>query len=282
LASSIERVPSGGRWVHEIKFDGYRVQLHIANESIRVFTRRGNDWTNRFKKIANEAFLISANSAIIDGEVVVPAADGTTDFSVLQNQLKGKSDKIVMVAFDLLYLNGYDLRKLPLVDRKAHLKKLIAKTAIQFSESFEVDGPEIYKHACKTGLEGAVSKVRDSKYTSGRGNDWVKKTCAQRETLTIAGFAMDGSKWDGLYLARRKGEDLIYAGKVDHGFDKDSAKELQAKLKPLIRKTQPYSKRIAHRGIWVEPSLLAEIEYRAKSAEGKVRHPFFKGLREDL
>jgi bifunctional non-homologous end joining protein LigD len=282
LASSIERVPSGERWVHEIKFDGYRVQLHIANEGIRVFTRRGNDWTNRFKKIANEAFLISANSAIIDGEVVVPAADGTTDFSVLQNQLRGKFDKIVMVAFDLLYLNGYDLRKLPLVDRKAHLKKLIAKTAIQFSESFEVDGPEIYKHACKTGLEGIVSKVRDSKYSSGRGNNWVKKTCARRETLTIAGFAMDGSKWDGLYLARCKGEDLIYAGKVDHGFDKVSAKELQAKLKPLIRKTQPYSKLIAHRGIWVEPSLLAEIEYRTKSAEGKVRHPFYKGLREDL
>jgi bifunctional non-homologous end joining protein LigD len=282
LASSIERVPSGERWVHEIKFDGYRVQLHIANENIKVFTRRGNDWTNRFKKVSNEAFLIGANSAIIDGEVVVPAADGTTDFAVLQNQLRGKADKIVMVAFDLLYLNGYDLRKLPLIERKAHLKKLIAKTAIQFSESFEIDGPEIFKHACRTGLEGVVSKVRDSKYASGRGNDWVKKTCAQRETLSIAGFAMDGSKWDGLYLARRKGDDLIYAGKVDHGFDKDSAKELQAKLKPLIRKTQPYSKRIAHRGIWVEPSLLAEIEYRAKSAEGKVRHPFFKGLREDL
>jgi len=107
-----------------------------------------------------------------------------------------------------------------------------------------------------------------------------KKTCAQRETLTKAGFALDGSKWDGLYLGRRKGDDLIYAGKVDHGFDKDSAKELQTRLKPLIRKTQPYSKRIAYRGIWVEPELLAEIEYRAKSAEGKVRHPVFKGLRD--
>jgi bifunctional non-homologous end joining protein LigD len=120
------------------------------------------------------------------------------------------------------------------------------------------------------------------KYTSARSNDWVKKTCPQRETLTIAGFALDGTKWDGLYLDRRKGDDLIYAGKVDQGFDSASAKELQSKLKPLIRKTQPYSKRIAHRGIWVEPELLAEIEYRAKSAEGKVRHPFFKGLREDL
>ena len=140
----------------------------------------------------------------------------------------------------------------------------------------------MYKHACKAGLEGVVSKVRDSKYPTGRSNDWVKKTCAQRETLTIAGFALDGKKWDGLYLGRRKGNDLIYAGKVDHGFDKDSAKERQARLKPLIRRTQPYGKRIAHRGIWVEPSLLAEIEYRAKSADGKVRHPVFKGIREDL
>jgi bifunctional non-homologous end joining protein LigD len=282
LASSITKVPSGERWVHEIKFDGYRVQVHLANESIQIFTRRGHDWTNRFKKIADDAWHIDAGSAIIDGEVVVPAADGTTDFSVLQKELKGRSTKIVMVAFDVLYLNGYDLRKLPLFERKALLKKLVTGTAIQFSESFEIEGQEIYKHACKTGLEGVVSKVRDSKYPTGRSNDWVKKTCAQRETLTIAGFALDGSKWDGLYLGRRKGDDLVYAGKVDHGFDNDIAKDLRARLKPLIRKSQPYAKRIAHRGIWVEPSLLAEIEYRAKSAEGKVRHPVFKGLREDL
>jgi bifunctional non-homologous end joining protein LigD len=213
---------------------------------------------------------------------VVPAANGTTDFSVLQNELKGKSTSIVMVAFDLLYLNGYDLRKLPLIERKTHLKKLITKTAIQFSESFEVDGPEMFAHACGVGLEGVVSKVRDSRYPSGRGNDWVKKTSQQRETLPIAGFALDGKKWDGLYLGRRKGKDLVYAGKVDHRFDKTSMVELQARLKPLIRKTQPYAKKIAHRGVWVEPSLLAEIEYRAKSAAGKVRHPFFKGLRDDL
>jgi bifunctional non-homologous end joining protein LigD len=200
----------------------------------------------------------------------------------LQNELKGRSKKIVMVAFDLLYLDGHDLRKLPLFERKALLKKIVSETDIQFSESFEVDGRDMYKHACKTGLEGVVSKVRDSKYVSGRGNDWVKKTCAQRETLAIAGFALDGKKWDGLYLGRRNGSDLIYAGKVDRGFDTASAKDLQARLKPLIRDTQPYSKRIAHRGIWVEPSLLAEIEYRAKSAEGKVRHPFFKGIREDV
>ena len=278
LATSIEKVPSGERWIHEIKFDGYRVQVHLANEAVKVFTRRGNDWTKRFRKIADDAWHISAGSAIIDGEVVVPAEDGNTDFSVLQNELKGKSTKIVLVAFDLLYLNGYDLRKLPLIERKAHLKKIIDGTDIQFSESFEVDGSEMYAHACKVGLEGVVSKVRDSRYHSGRSNDWVKKTCAQRETLTIAGFALDGNDWDGIYLGRRKGEDLIYAGKVDHGFDKTSAADLRERLTPLIRKTQPYTKRIAHKGIWVEPELLAEIEYRAKSAEGKVRHPFFKGF----
>jgi bifunctional non-homologous end joining protein LigD len=282
LATSIDKVPSGERWVHEIKFDGYRVQVHLRDAAVKVFTRRGNDWTNRFRKIAADAWNINAGSAIIDGEVVVPAANGTTDFSVLQNELKGRSKRIVMVAFDLLYLNGYDLRKLPLFERKALLKKIIAKTDIQFSESFEVDGREMYTHACKTGLEGVVSKVRDSQYVSGRVNDWVKKTCAQRETLPIAGFALDGKKWDGIYLGRRKGRELVYAGKVDHGFDSASAKDLQARLKPLIRKTQPYAKKIAHRGTWVEPSLLAEIEYRAKSAEGKVRHPFFKGIREDL
>src|SRR5258708_25253279 len=150
---------------------------------------------------------------------------------------------------------------------KPFSKKPIADKEVQFSESFEIDGREMYKQACKIGLEGVVSKVRDSRYKSGRGNDWVKVTCRQRETLVIAGFAIDGNKFDGIYLGRRKGRDLIYVGKVDHGFDSASAKDLQARLKPLIRKTQPYTKKIAHRGVWVEPSLLAEIEYRAKSAE---------------
>ena len=282
LATAIDKVPSGERWVHEVKFDGYRVQVHLRDAAVKVYTRRGNDWTNRFKKISSDAWHTKAGSAIMDGEVVVPDASGTSDFSVLQNELKGRSTKIVLVAFDLLYLNGNDLRTLPLIDRKAQLKQIISETDVQFSESFEIDGGEIFKHACAIGLEGVVSKVRDSRYRSGRGNDWVKKTCAQRETLTIAGFALDGSKWDGLYVGRRKGDDLVYAGKVDHGFDKVSAAHLRRRLEPLVRNTQPYSKRIAHKGIWVEPKLLAEIEYRAKSAEGKVRHPFFRGLREDL
>jgi bifunctional non-homologous end joining protein LigD len=123
----------------------------------------------------------------------------------------------------------------------------------------------MFAHACSLGLEGVVSKVRDSRYTSGRGKDWVKKTCAQRETLPIAGYALKENRFDGIYVGRLKGNDLIYAGKVDHGFDKTSAAELQERLEPLIRKSQPYAKKIAHKAIWVEPQLLAEIEYRAKS-----------------
>ncbi|SED10914.1 non-homologous end-joining DNA ligase [Bradyrhizobium erythrophlei] len=283
LARSIDRVPSGERWIHEIKFDGYRVQVHLANEEVKIYTCRGHDWTKRFKKIANDAWHISAASAIIDGEVVVPSPSGGTDFSVLQNELRGSSTKIVLVAFDLLFLNGRDLRKRPLIERKAALKNLVAGTDIQFSESFEVNGPEMFAHTCKLGLEGVVSKVRDSAYPTGaRSRDGVKKTCAQRETLTIAGFALYGNKWDGIYVGRRKGDELIYAGKVDHGVDKASAADLRKRLTPLIRKTQPYTKRIAHRAIWAEPEVMAEIEYRAKSAEGKVRHPFFRGVREDL
>src|SRR6266566_515014 len=139
LAASVDKVPSGARWIHEIKFDGYRVQVYLRDAAVKVFTRRGNDWTNRFKKIASDAWHVNAGSAIIDGEVVVPAADGTTDFSVLQNELKGRSTKIVLVAFDLLYLNGRDLRSLPLYERKVVLKKTIADTDVQFSESFEID-----------------------------------------------------------------------------------------------------------------------------------------------
>jgi bifunctional non-homologous end joining protein LigD len=127
-----------------------------------------------------------------------------------------------------------------------------------------------------------VSKVRDRQYPTGRSNAWLKKACQQRETLPIAGFALNGDKWDGIYVGRHKGKDLVYAGKVDHGFDKNSAAELRKRLTPLIRKTQPYAKKIAHRGIWVEPELLADIEYRAKSGGGKVRHPVFEGLRDDL
>jgi bifunctional non-homologous end joining protein LigD len=209
LASSIAKVPADDRWIHEVKFDGYRVQVHLASEEVKVFTRRGNDWTKRFKKIADD----------IDGEVIVPSENGVSDFSVLQNELRGKSNKLVLYAFDPLYLNGFDLRKAPLFERKALLRKLVAMTDILFSESFDTGGPAIFKQACKMGLEGVVSKVRDSRYNSGRGNDWVKATCRQRETLPIAGFALKENRFDGLYVGRQEGDELIYDISVNYSFD---------------------------------------------------------------
>lgn len=154
LATAIEKVPSGrSRWLHEIKFDGYRVQVHLINEAIKVFTRRGHDWTNRFRKVADDAWHIGAGSAILDGEVVVPGKNGTTDFRVLQNEVKGKSTRIVFVAFDLLYLNGHDLRRPPLVERKSQLKKIIVG-----SESFEVDGPKIYAMLAKSAWKASCQR----------------------------------------------------------------------------------------------------------------------------
>jgi bifunctional non-homologous end joining protein LigD len=285
LASTIGKVPSGDRWIHEVKFDGYRVQLHIANEGIHIYTRRGHDWTDRFKKVATDAWHPKAKSAIIDREVVVPAEDGTTDFAVLQKVLRAgrPSDLLVMYAFELLYLNGYDMRKAPLVTRKTELEKVLKGSDILLSQSFDIDGAHMLKTACEMGLEGVVSKRRDSRYTSDRTDAWVKMTCRQRETLPIVGFALKENRFDGLYVGRQDGDRLIYAGKVDHGFTPGTVTDVRKRLAPLVQKAQAYSQKIKKPdAVWVKPSLLAEIEYRAKSAEGKLRHPVFKGFREDL
>ena len=160
LATSIEKVPSGDRWIHEIKFDGYRVQLHIHNEAIKVFTRRGNDWTRRFSKIAADAWHYQRRSAPSStARSWCPPLTARRIFRCCRTSCAASPTELVMIAFDLLYLNGQDLRKLPLIERKKHLKKMIERTAIQFSESFEVDGKEMFAHACKVGLEGVVSKV---------------------------------------------------------------------------------------------------------------------------
>ena len=285
LATPVSKVPSGERWLHEVKFDGYRVQLHVVNEAVKIFTRRGHDWTTRFKKIADDAWHLNVKSAIIDGEVITPDAKGVSDFSVLQKELRSgrPSNKLVMYAFDLLYFNGYDLRKAPLFERKAMLASVLKENEIQFSKSFETDGATMFKSACTMGLEGVVSKRRDSQYRSGRINDWTKVTCRQRETLPIVGYAMKDNRFDGLYLGRQSGDELHYAGKVEHGFSADTVKDVRERLTPLVQRTQAYSQKIKKpKAVWVQPSLLAEVEYRAKSAQGKLRHPSFKGLREDL
>ncbi|WP_448031564.1 non-homologous end-joining DNA ligase [Bradyrhizobium liaoningense] len=282
LAEQVDRVPRGERWIHEIKFDGYRGQIHIANHEVRIYTRNGHDWTKRFRKVAHDADLINATSAIIDGEIVVPGEGGKTDFATLQKSLTGKAENLVMVAFDLLYFDGRDLRKLPLRERKAALKALLAGTPIEYSDHFDLDGAELYRRVCAGELEGVVSKIADSPYGGLRGTYWVKTTCAHRETLAIAGFKIKDNRFDGIYVGRQQGDKLLYAGKVEHGFEDTAVKDLQRRLSKLVRKTQPFARRIPNSGIWVEPRLNAEVEYRAKSANGHLRHPFFKGLREDL
>jgi len=282
LAEQADRVPRGDRWIHEVKYDGYRGQLHIANHAVKIFTRSGLDWTRQFAKVAHDADLINASSAIIDGEIVAPGEDGKTDFATLQKSLKGNSDNIRMIAFDLLYLDGRDLRKVPLLERKAALKQLLARLPIEYSEHFDMDGAELFRRVCAGELEGVVSKIANSPYGGLRGNYWVKTTCAHRETLAIAGFKIKDNRFEGIYVGRQDGDELHYAGKVELGFEKETVEDLQQRLKKLVRKTQPFARRIPNSGIWVEPRLAAEIEYRAKSANGQLRHPFFKGLREDL
>lgn len=154
LASSIGKPPAGDRWVHEVKFDGYRVQLHIHASSIKIYTRNGHDWTDRFKIVANDAWHLNVQSAIIDGEIVVPNQNGTTDFSQLQNALRASkpSDKLAMYAFDLLHLDGSDLRALPLIERKALLKKVVGKSRLLYSDHFETSGAELLQHACAMDL----------------------------------------------------------------------------------------------------------------------------------
>jgi bifunctional non-homologous end joining protein LigD len=161
LASSIDRVPSGERWIHEIKFDGYRVQVHLANEAITVFTRRGHDWTKRFKKVAEDVWHIKASSAVIDGEIVVPASDGTTDYAVLIKELRGNSSRIVFVAFDLLYLNGRDLRKVPLLERKAALKKIIASSNVHLAKASRSTGGKCSPMPARSG-----SKVSSRRFAT--------------------------------------------------------------------------------------------------------------------
>jgi bifunctional non-homologous end joining protein LigD len=285
LAADTRKVPSGPQWLHEVKFDGYRVQVHLHVEAIKVFTRRGHDWTGRFRKIADDAWRLSAKSAIVDGEVIVPGAGGLSDFAELQKELRKKtaSQRLVMYAFDLLYYNGRDLRREPLIERKILLQRLLVNSPIFFSEHFEIDGAEMFRRACAFGLEGIVSKRRDARYVSDRSDTWRKATCRKRETLRVVGYALKDGRFDGIYLGREAGGELVYAGKVDHGFSRDSATAVVKRMQPLIQRTQAYTTKIKKpKAVWVAPKLLAEIEYRAQTEAGKLRHPSFKGLRDDL
>jgi bifunctional non-homologous end joining protein LigD len=248
LATLRASAPTGSRWLHEIKFDGYRLQAHVAGGKARLLTRSGLDWTAKFGAAVPAALAaLPAGEAIIDGELVVEAAGGASDFSALQADLsEGRSDRFRFYAFDLLYLDGYDLRGASLVDRKGALKALVegADAALAYSEHFDEEGEIILRHACRLSLEGVVSKVRSGKYPSGRSKEWIKSKCSDRQEFVVAGFvpSTTSDKAIGSLVLGYHGKDgLVHAGRVGTGFSRKVAADLYRRLEPLRRDDSPFA-----------------------------------------
>lgn len=292
LATLRAEAPSGARWIHEIKFDGYRLQAHVAKGKARLLTRSGLDWTNRFGAAVVEALAaLPVDEAIIDGELVVEGAGGASDFSALQADLSdGRSDRFVFYAFDLMHLDGRDLTGAALVDRKAALARVLADASpvLRFSEHFDEDGDLILRHACRLSLEGVVSKLRNGKYRPGRGRDWIKSKCSERQEFVIAGYVpstTSGKAIGSLVLGHHDGRDLVQAGRVGTGFSRKVAEDLYARLQPIARESSPFAGSLsseARRNVrFVEPKLVAEVEFRSWTGDGVLRHASFRGLRED-
>jgi len=286
LATLEVRAPSSKGWLHEVKFDGYRIQMHIQETGVRLLTRRGHDWTDRFHSLVVAGATIKAHSAILDGEVIVPTAEGRSDFAALEAELGAKrSDRLLLYLFDVMYVDGFDLRHVALFDRRRILAALLdgLDERIRCSEFIEGDGRTIFKNACDLGIEGIVSKRRDSRYQSGRTTAWMKATCRKRDTFRVAGIAFKAGKFDGLYLARPSGKQLLYAGKVERGFDDQTARTLVSELIPLKAGKSPLSTPIRKpKATWVKPAVSVDVEYRALTGDGLLRHPSFKGVRRDL
>jgi len=294
LATLADKAPDSPNWIHEIKFDGYRLQARLNRGKVKLLTRNGHDWTRKFAGIAGAVATLDADTALIDGELVVEGEDGVTSFSLLQEDLKsGRLDRLVYYVFDLLYLDGQNLRALPLIERKEALAEIIRNapksTPLRFSESIAERGPVLLRHACELGLEGIISKRGDAPYRSGRGHDWVKTKCTARQEFVIAGFTpstADARAVGALVLGIHKKGKLVYAGRTGTGFTQRSARELYRKLNALERKATPFAELPAEeRGIrapiWIEPDLVAEVDFHGWTHGDRVRHASFQGLRED-
>ena len=292
LSSLANAAPAGDRWIHEIKFDGYRLQARVEAGRVKLLTRSGLDWTKKFGKAFPAALQdLPLGTAIIDGELVVETDAGNSAFSALQADLsEGRTDRFVFYAFDLLYLDGYDLRAAPLTQRKALLDSLTAQAGpmIRFSSHFDESGEMILRHACRLSLEGIVSKLRDAPYRSGRGKSWMKSKCSARQEFVVAGYVpstVSRRAIGSLVLGVYDGAQLHHVGRVGTGFTNAVAEDLFARLERLRATAAPFSDRLtaeqARLVRYVRPDLVAEVEFRAWTADGHLRHASFRGLRED-
>lgn len=293
LALLSSKAPNGRDWSYEIKWDGYRVALHIEpGERVRIITRGGHDWTSRFPVIAHDALELGVDSAILDGEAVVVDERGAPDFGALQKALGGFGGtrivtQAIFYAFDLLYLNGHDVRGLGCEERRGILEDILGDSphnSIHLSEDINADGPAFLRMACEMGLEGIIAKRRSAPYRSGRGGEWLKIKCVQSESFIIIGYEASTEAFGGvgrILVAAREGSQLVYVGSAGTGFTDASAIALRKQMdriiteKPAVNMT---GRSKAYR--WVKPELVAEIEFRAWTDDGKLRHASFKGLRE--
>jgi bifunctional non-homologous end joining protein LigD len=291
LATLVKSPPSGDEWVHEMKFDGYRVLAASVDGEVRLISRNQNDWTERFGAVAKAVSSLKCGTVLLDGEVAIELADGRTSFQALQRALRDDTARLVYFVFDLLFLDENDLRGEALLTRKAALKKLLAHSSsvLRYSEHVEGLGADFFRHACQLRLEGAVSKRADSTYRPGRGKDWVKTKCGSRQELVIGGFTYlrnerKSNRIGALLLGVQDEERLVYAGRVGTGFMDAVRRELASKLGKLERSTSPFSeplKAAAKGAHWVRPSLVAEVEFSEWTKDGRLRHPSFLGLRDD-
>jgi bifunctional non-homologous end joining protein LigD len=282
--------PARGEWLCEIKQDGYRTQAHINRSRLALYSRRGHDWADRFLPIAQALRLVGVENAVLDGEIVVLGHGGIADFRMLQADLAAKrTDRLVYFIFDLLYLNGFDLRGCVVEKRKELLRDLLpaGNNLLRFSEHFAIAPGEMFSQACRLGFEGIVCKQLGTRYRSGEVDDWVKVKCKKSETFPIIAFVeklgASPRRIASLYLGRWVDGQLLYAGKAETGFKQEMLYELRERLDPYIRKTSPLAVPVKKpKATWVEPVIQAEIEYTNLTAGNILRMPVFKGIRDDL
>jgi bifunctional non-homologous end joining protein LigD len=290
LALLAAKPPVGPDWAFEIKWDGYRLAIHVDGRGARVLTRGGHDWTHRFPAIAKAAVALDAPALILDGEAVVLDDQGRSDFAALQQALGGRGgrriagEEVIFYAFDLLYFDGHDLSGMALVERRHLLEDLLrdATGTIRLSEEVQAEGADLLRIACQHGLEGIIAKNREAPYRSGRRGDWLKIKCIQSDSFAVIGYE-PSSKVHGaiasLLLAAHSEEGLVYVGSVGTGFKGDQVRELKQQLDAMKTDRPPYAPR-ERKLVFSRPELVAEIDYRGWTGDGKLRHASFKGLRE--